>query len=106
DTAPRWSPDGTQLAFLREGQLHLLPVDGGEAVALTTAARCPAGAGTPVWSPDGSRIAFSAPATRRDDSAPVVIDALGWKADGVGLIGSVGRSGDHRGVPLQPDPVA
>ncbi|MFF1912701.1 prolyl oligopeptidase family serine peptidase [Streptomyces sp. NPDC058239] len=89
DTVPRWSPDGTQLAFLREGQIHLLPVDGGEAVALTTPARCPAGAGTPVWSPDGSRIAFSAPATRRDDSAPVVIDALGWKADGAGLIGSV-----------------
>ncbi|MFI0711437.1 prolyl oligopeptidase family serine peptidase [Streptomyces inhibens] len=89
DTAPRWSPDGTQLAFLREGQLHLLPVDGGEAAALTTSARCPAGAGTPVWSPDGSRIAFSAPGTRRDDTAPVVIDTLGWKADGAGLIGSV-----------------
>ncbi|MFF9508326.1 prolyl oligopeptidase family serine peptidase [Streptomyces sp. NPDC014724] len=89
DTTPRWSPDGTRLAFLREGQLHLLPVDGGEAVPLTTPARCPAGAGTPVWSPDGSRIAFSAPATRREETAPVIIDALGWKADGAGTIGSV-----------------
>ncbi|MFF8913122.1 S9 family peptidase [Streptomyces sp. NPDC015032] len=89
DTAPRWSPDGTRLAFLREGQLHLLPADGGEATALTTPARCPAGAGTPVWSPDGSRIAYAAPETRRDDAAPVVIDALGWKSDGAGLIGSV-----------------
>ncbi|MEE1746284.1 S9 family peptidase [Streptomyces sp. NPDC006641] len=89
DTAPRWSPDGSRLAFLREGQLHLLSADGGEAVALTTSARCPAGAGTPVWSPDGARIAFAAPETYRAKSAPVVIDALGWKADGVGLIGSL-----------------
>lgn len=91
DTAPRWSPDGTRLAFLRAGQLHLLPADGGEAVPLTTPAGCPAGAGTPVWSPDGSRIAFGAPGAYRADSAPVVIDALGWKADGAGLIGSLRR---------------
>ncbi|MFF9401873.1 prolyl oligopeptidase family serine peptidase [Streptomyces sp. NPDC014744] len=89
DTAPRWSPDGTTLAFLREGRLHLLPAGGGEATPLTAPGRCPAGAGTPVWSPDGSRIAFSAPATRREDTAPVVVDTLGWKADGAGLIGSV-----------------
>ncbi|MEE1742484.1 S9 family peptidase [Streptomyces sp. BE147] len=89
DTAPRWSPDGTQLAFLRAGQLHLLPADGGEAVALTTAVRCPAGAGIPVWSPDGTRIAFSGPSARREDTAPVVIDGLGWKADGAGLLGRI-----------------
>ncbi|WP_329586627.1 S9 family peptidase [Streptomyces sp. NBC_01362] len=89
DTAPRWSPDGARLAFLRAGRLHLLSADGGEAVPVTTPDRCPAGAGVPVWSPDGTRIAFAAPETRRADSAPVVIDALGWKADGAGLIGSV-----------------
>ncbi|MCX5107548.1 S9 family peptidase [Streptomyces sp. NBC_00378] len=89
DTAPRWSPDGTRLAFLRAGQLHLLPADGEEATPLTTPADCPAGAGLPVWSPDGSRIAFAAPEACRADSAPVVIDALGWKADGAGLTGSV-----------------
>ncbi|MFJ1883818.1 S9 family peptidase [Streptomyces sp. NPDC088137] len=89
DTAPRWSPDGARLAFLRAGRLHLLSADGGEAVPITTPDRCPAGVGVPVWSPDGTRIAFAAPETRRADSAPVVIDALGWKADGAGLIGSV-----------------
>ncbi|MEV6746838.1 S9 family peptidase [Streptomyces sp. NPDC051080] len=89
DTAPRWSPDGARLAFLRAGRLHLLSADGGEAVPIATPDRCPAGAGVPVWSPDGTRIAFAAPETRRADSAPVVIDALGWKADGAGLIGSV-----------------
>ncbi|MFG3527153.1 S9 family peptidase [Streptomyces sp. NPDC047917] len=89
DTAPRWSPDGARLAFLRAGRLHLLSAEGGEAVPLITPDRCPAGAGIPVWSPDGTRIAFAAPESRRADSAPVVIDALGWKADGAGLIGSV-----------------
>lgn len=89
DAAPRWSPDGTRLAFLRAGQLHLLPADGGEAAPLTTAARCPAGAGVPVWSPDGSRIAFAGPGSRREGTAPVVIDGLGWKVDGAGLLGAV-----------------
>ncbi|WP_222872169.1 S9 family peptidase [Streptomyces sp. sk2.1] len=89
DTAPRWSPDGARLAFLRAGRLHLLSAEGGEAVPLIAPERCPAGAGAPVWSPDGTCIAFAAPESRRADSAPVVIDALGWKADGAGLIGSV-----------------
>ncbi|MCX4679526.1 S9 family peptidase [Streptomyces sp. NBC_01433] len=89
DAAPRWSPDGTRLAFLRAGQLYLLPADGGEAAPLTTPARCPAGAGVPVWSPDGSRIAFAGPGSLREDTAPVVIDGLGWKVDGAGLLGAV-----------------
>ena len=40
DNTPRWSPDGTQLAFLsgRSGglrQIYLMPRDGGEAKQLT-----------------------------------------------------------------------
>ena len=61
DAQPRWSPDGTRLAFVRgaaEGkppQLHVLPMQGGEAVRLTD---LPKGAASPAWSPDGARIAF------------------------------------------------
>ncbi|MEV5574693.1 S9 family peptidase [Spirillospora sp. NPDC052269] len=86
DLAPRWSPDGSTVAFLRAGQIHLLPADGGEAVPLTD--REP-GAGAPVWSPDGTRIAFAAPAERADPVAPVQIDRLDYKADGRGVVGNV-----------------
>ncbi len=86
DIAPRWSPDGTVLAFLRQGRLHLLPADGGEAVPLTNREEDD---GAPVWSPDGSRIAFSAPESRPVATEPVVIDRLGFKADGAGLLGPV-----------------
>src|ERR687887_595181 len=67
DTAPRWSPDGKSLAFVRAvekdgkqepGQLYLLSMDGGEARPLTD---LPHGVGAPVWSPDGRTLAFSAP---------------------------------------------
>ncbi|MFC5185955.1 S9 family peptidase [Actinomadura harenae] len=84
DLAPRWSPDGATLAFLRAGRIHLLPADGGEAVPLTDR-----DAGVPVWSPDGARIAFAAPADRPDPDAPVQVDRLGYKADGHGLLGNV-----------------
>ncbi len=87
DAAPRWSPDGSRLAFLRAGQICLLPAEAGEAVELTNSQSCPSGAGVPVWSPDGARIAFTAPASAPDPDAPVVIGALGWKADGAGLLG-------------------
>jgi dipeptidyl aminopeptidase/acylaminoacyl peptidase len=61
DTAPRWSPDGRMLAFLRAEeksppQIHLLSMTGGEARKLTD---LPKGAGAPVWSPSSKAIAFT-----------------------------------------------
>jgi dipeptidyl aminopeptidase/acylaminoacyl peptidase len=61
DRSPRWSPDGKRLAFLsnreEKTQIYVMPVDGGEAVALTKEK-------TDIqsfdWSPDGRRIAFLA----------------------------------------------
>jgi dipeptidyl aminopeptidase/acylaminoacyl peptidase len=66
DSDPHWSPDGRQIAFLstREGkpQIYIIPVDGGEAQALTYVKH--GVGGSPVWSPDGTYIAFTAgPAT-------------------------------------------
>ncbi len=63
DTAPKWSPDGTQLAFLSQredekpAQLCVMPANGGESRVLT---KLPLGAGVPAWSPDGTRLLFSA----------------------------------------------
>ncbi|MQA32620.1 S9 family peptidase [Modestobacter roseus] len=88
DTAPAFSPQGDRVAFLRAGdgpaQLHLLPVDGGEAERVTA---LPAGAGAAVWSPDGGRIAFTAPVRpETDEHDPVPVTRIGFKADGVGLL--------------------
>ncbi|MFG2074609.1 S9 family peptidase [Nonomuraea maritima] len=97
-SAARWSPDGRTLAFLRpvdgRPQIHLLPMDGGEPVALTVAVL---GAGTPAWSPDGSRVAFAAPVGPAEDGGaapphtPVVADRLDFKADGAGLLRGLTR---------------
>ena len=61
DARPRWSPDGTRLAFLRasgeEGtpaQVAVMPAAGGEASLITSFAL---GATEEEWSPDGSRLA-------------------------------------------------
>ena len=51
---PRWSPDGRQLAVLRNGQLWTMRADGGARRRMTT--RPAAG---PSWSPDGRWLAFA-----------------------------------------------
>jgi dipeptidyl aminopeptidase/acylaminoacyl peptidase len=63
NVAPRWSPDGTALAFLSdrvkrgEAQLHRVSLAGGEPVRLTELL---GGVANPVWRPDGRAIAFTA----------------------------------------------
>lgn len=63
ESSPRWSPDGTRIAFLarREAdkptQIHLLRVVGGEAEPLTDH---PTAVGDVQWSPDGKWIWFTA----------------------------------------------
>ncbi len=96
DTAPRWSPDGTQIAFLstRDGapQLYLLALAGGEARQLTTRK---AGAGEPAWSPDGTQIAFAAKVTtdepeedktKKKTAEPLKLERLLFKFDGRGFV--------------------
>jgi dipeptidyl aminopeptidase/acylaminoacyl peptidase len=63
NVAPRWSPDGTALAFLSdrvkrgEAQLHRVALAGGEPVRLT---ELMGGVANPAWRPDGRAIAFTA----------------------------------------------
>jgi Tol biopolymer transport system component len=61
-TDPAWSPDGTQIAFVRaegDASLHLMNADGSDphAIKLDTQLY---DAHDPSWSPDGTKIAFSA----------------------------------------------
>jgi dipeptidyl aminopeptidase/acylaminoacyl peptidase len=96
DVAPRWSPDGSRLAFAsnrdsKAKQLYVLPVEGGEPLQLTELNE---DVTEVVWSPDGTRIVFSA---RVRDSAyeeederkrrPRRFERLQYKLDDEGWIG-------------------
>jgi Tol biopolymer transport system component len=98
DSSPRWSPDGTQLAFTsnrggekEKAQVYVLPFSGGEAVKLT---ELKDDASELAWSPDGKRIAFSArvrdEAYEEEDDrkrAPRRFTRLRYKLDNVGWTG-------------------
>lgn len=70
DTSPRWSPDGTRLAFLSDraepgtAGLYVIDPAGGEAEAVAVRKRAVAALS---WSPDSATIAFLAP-DEPDDS--------------------------------------
>ena len=95
--SPRWSPDGTKLAFVsnRSGtnQIYLLSVNGGEARQVTF---LPSGASNPVWSPDGWKLAFntSLKSTKtikdpeeknQERPVPLEVTKMRYKSDGDGF---------------------
>ncbi|WIG56242.1 MAG: S9 family peptidase [Rhodanobacteraceae bacterium] len=60
-SSPRWSPDGTRLAFLakddktKQSQIYVMPMAGGDAQRITDTKE---GVDEFTWSPDGTRLAY------------------------------------------------
>jgi acylaminoacyl-peptidase len=72
DTSPRWSPDGTELAYIsdRDGspQIYRRWMDSGQTAKLSSLTSDPSGI---AWSPDGKWISFTALVP---EEAPIVED--------------------------------
>jgi len=69
ELAPRWSPDGKQLAFLSnrsedQQQIYLISMNGGEGRAITKGKRSVKAF---EWAPDGKTIAFLAPDAKTEE---------------------------------------
>jgi len=102
ESSPRWSPDGTRIAFVSgsaEGsEIYVYWVETGQIARLTQLERSPGGI---TWSPDGSQIAFTMlvpearpvlaampakPAGAEWADPPIVETRVRHEADGSGVI--------------------
>lgn len=76
DDAPTWSPDGSRLAFTRDGVLQVINADG---TGLTSLGNDDA-ASSPDWSPDGTRLVYGSPSGIRirnaDGSNPSTVTTV------------------------------
>src|SRR5205085_12053720 len=68
EDSPRWSPDGTRLAFLSDREdgreIYVISLGGGEAQRLTKGKQ--QAVASFAWSPDGKQIAYLAPEAKSD----------------------------------------
>ncbi|MDO6416277.1 S9 family peptidase [Sphingomonas sp. BIUV-7] len=102
---PRWSPDGTRLAFARGGdgqkpQIHVRWLGTGTEAAVTALPESPTDI---AWSPDGTRIGFTmfVPAEGTKLGAPIAKPEGAKWAEPLKIIGEVRYRADGRGY-LRP----
>ena len=90
---PALSPDGQQLAFVKDRSIFVKLIGEGGAVQLTSGADD----ASPAWSPDGKRIAFLRHRDRRIDHDVLEVPAVG------GTPRTLGRADGGHGISYSPD---
>ncbi|HEV8217188.1 MAG TPA: hypothetical protein VGP95_15175, partial [Gemmatimonadaceae bacterium] len=104
DFSPAWSPDGKQIAFVREdasdpaGEIYVMNADGSAATRLTFS---PGNDLSPTWSKDGKRIAFVS-ARGSADPAFAASDAWDIYIMDAASGGNVVRITDQPGADFDP----
>jgi dipeptidyl aminopeptidase/acylaminoacyl peptidase len=102
DVSPRWSPDGTRLAYLSDGdgkqQIYIRWMDSGQTARITNLDQAPDALN---WSPDGKMLSFSAlvlgkgphladlpapPSGAKWADPPSAYDRLVYRFNGVGYL--------------------
>jgi dipeptidyl aminopeptidase/acylaminoacyl peptidase len=86
-TAPCWSPDGSQIAFIGDQRLRVAAFPSLSVSAALTPELW-AVRGTPAWSPDGNRLAVSL-WKRKTVEGPRRITGTHFRADGIGFLDGV-----------------
>ncbi len=88
---PRWSPDGTQIAFYggvpgKPDRLFVVPAQGGAYRQLTHGDSGPSGDADGSWSPDGASLVFGAQSADQRDNRGLSLDIIDVKTGRITLL--------------------